>query len=279
MSEGLEFFENDTDPALLDGEYKEPVVEEVVIPKEEPKEQPKEELKEEAQDEKKRDASIPRSRFDEVIKQRDAEKAERERLLKELEALKAPKEPPPAKVDVKQLEKDYIAAYEDGDIDKALNIREQINEELVRIAEEKAEKKAAEREENRTKAQIKTAVEKAVKSVYEQYPELEGKTAEDSEQVADIIDWRDVYIKRGMKADEAILKAAEKIMGGKAPDTKKDERQQKMLERNAQAAASQPPKMDGVGERAIPDDLSRAIDGDQDDWDKLSDKTRKSLLN
>jgi hypothetical protein len=236
-----------------------------------------------------REPVIPRARFDELNSKLHLERQETERLRAELEASKNPK-PSAAEVetvDVKALEKEYFDAVIDGDQDKAVAIREKINDQIYARAEaattEKVTRQLSERD-------LQTSLSKAVDSTIAAYPFLDS-TSPDANQdaIAEVVDWRDFYLSRGDSPAVALQKAAAKVGptfataaatitagSGEKPEVKTDLRKQKAVERNiTDATAQAPAPVAGIGNRTTPP--APKIDT-QKDWEKLSESEREAIL-
>lgn len=236
--------------------------------------------------EKDRDKWVPRGRFDEVYKKwKDAEG--------ELEKVKTPaakKDDEPAakpeEVDLNKLERDFYTAYDAGNDDEAFAIRAKINAEIQRRAEEKAEeravKKVVELDQKRNAEKEQAEIVKAADAVLQKYPAL-AENDQNNPLMDEVIEWRDFYRMKGHSTVKAIELAADKVMGGKTPEKKPDppadKRKEDMVKRNADASQKQAPRLtDGVGDRSIPDSLTTAVAGKQEDWEKIPEAERKKML-
>ncbi len=287
----LEFTEDEKNELSGGFGVQEPVKE----PAEEPVENPKEETEEpaEAAPEKAEETldaeqledvlrktggiTIPKARFDEVNGKYRAAEAELAELRAQLEAVTKPKEEPP--VEIVDLEKQYMAAVLDGDEDKALEIRSQINGELLKKAEEVAERKVLTEEAKRLERLESAKFGDTVAALVKEFPVLDTETG-DQEVIAEVVEWRDFYISRGDSPSVALDKAARKIAPAyMTPPAKEDEswkRKQAQMQRNADTMRRQPPANDGgVGNRTQP---AAGMPESQEDWEKLPEKEREKLL-
>lgn len=229
-----------------------------------------------------RDAVIPRARFDEVNAKLHAEREEAARLRAELEALT--KKPEQAQssassFDMNEREEAYFDAILEGDKDKAREIRAEINAQIyeqARLASEQVAMSAISQRETQT------SFNRAVAQTVEAYPFLDSTKPEANEAaIAEVIEWRDFYIARGESPAVALQRAAGKIapmyIKTETPAPAVDQRKQAALATAAKVTAAQPPAMEaGVGNRSIPtgDDLL----SDQNMWDKASDAERMRML-
>lgn len=230
----------------------------------------------------KRDAVIPRARFDEVNAKLHAEREEVERLRAELTARTAVEQVATG-VDVDALEDSYFDAILEGDKDRAREIRASINREIYTKAEAAS---AAAVSRQLTEREAKTSFEKTVSQTVADYPFLDSTSAAaNSDAIADVVEWRDLYIARGDNPATALQKAAAKVAPLYAntpapaadPAQAADTRKQAALATAAKAAANQPPRVDaGVGNRAIP--AGDSIITDQNKWEKASDAERLRYL-
>ncbi len=230
----------------------------------------------EAKAEKPRDQQIPRARFDEVNAKLQAERAAREAAEAKLAAAAAPV------ADVSALEKEWRTAFLDGDEDKADEIRDKINTEIMRKATEQAytqiDQKITQRDQER-------ALNDAAKKATTDYPFLDSSSeTANAEAIKEVVEWRDFYIARGESWHDALIKAVDKVAPGYKPEpdtTGKvasidDQRKAKAITRNAKAANAQPPQpASGVGNRAIPE---TPIPEKQEDWEKLPEAERAKML-
>ena len=222
----------------------------------------------------KRDAVIPRARFDDVNARLHAEREETARLRSELAARQ--EQPQQNTASLNELEDQFYEAFMSGEKDQALAIRAQINERIYAQSESAAERKLQEREAS---SSFNQAVAKAIAD----YPFLDpAKDVADAQAIADVVEWRDFYISRGDSPANAISQAVAKI----APMYQKQEptqpqvpntRQQQAIQRAVKDSSAQPPKMDtGVGNRGIP--AGNAILDDVDKWSAATQEERMKHL-
>lgn len=207
----------------------------------------------------------------------------------DLDAEPAPRQAPAAAAkpaaepfDIAAQERAFLEAQYAGDFDKAIEIRTAINAELQRQAVEQvraeAERNAAQAAQ---RAEQQTATQVANKIIKDN-PFLNDA---DSPEMADIVAWRDVLMRRGVSMSEALAQAAEKVIPGyryggapaaNAPAPRADTRKAAAIARNVAAAKAQPATPDaGIGNRAAPP--SPTINT-QEDWDRLPAAERERLL-
>lgn len=290
MSEPFDF-EAETDMELLGGTFEDdPKPEEPEIkqdepaPKEEPKaeDEPKEaptpDDDEPEEPQPKRDAVIPRARFDEVNAKLHAEREEAARLRAELEALT--KKPEPTDNNIDTLEDEYFEAMIAGDKTKAKEIRATINAEIFTRAQAASEETVT---ATLTQREIQTSFSKAVEQTVSAYPFLDSTKPEaNAEAIAEVVEWRDFFIAKGESPAVALQKAAGKVAplyAAKSEPTPPavDTRKQKAVEVAAKTANAQPPSVEaGVGNRSIP--LGDDLINDQNKWDKASEAERQRFL-
>jgi hypothetical protein len=264
-------------------------------PKEEVKPEPKAEEKkaEPETPEPKQSAHIPKSRFDEVIAERNAERersAELERRIQALEASSKPREAEAPKVeakDVDALELEYANLMLEGDVEKAVKLRGQINAEIRRQAEEAADQRAAQREAAQTQKAITNELQATANQIEKDYPYL---STEDGEMVVpQITALRDAYIAKGMKPAEALRKAADFIAprfdpepkqeskDDEKPEPKQDTRAAAAIARGIKDSAAQPPQMSGVGNRSM-DTVKRDVTRmSEDEFDSLPESEKRKM--
>ena len=238
----------------------------------------------------KRDAVIPRARFDEVNAKLHAEReareaaesrlAEMERRRRENQSNKD-KQAATSEADIDALEDQYFEAILEGDKDKAKGLRSKINAEIYNKAEAAS---TAAVSASLSQREAKTSFEKAVAQTVTDFPFLDSNSPESSpEAIAEVVEWRDFYIAKGDSPASALQKAAQKVAplyATASPDTQPpatDKRKQAAVANAAKANAAQPPRVDaGVGNRSIP--AGDSIVGNQDKWEKASEAERLRYL-
>ena len=284
MSEPFDF-EGETDLELLGGviddKHKadpepEPTPEPMPDPEPKAEEDPKPE--EEDAPQPKRDAVIPRARFDEVNAKLHAEREEANRLRAELEALSQPKTAQPTEIDVDTLEDQFFDAIINGEKEKAKEIRAQINAEIYTKARAASEEVVS---TTLTQREIQSSFAKVVEQTVTDYPFLDSNSPDaNAEAIGEVVEWRDFYLSKGDTPAAALQKAAAKIApiySKAAPELPTDKRKQAALATAAKASAAQPPAVEaGIGNRAIP--FGDDIIGDQAKWEKASEAERLRML-
>lgn len=297
MSEPFDF-EAETDMELLGGTFEDdPKPEEPEIkqdepaPKEEPKaeDEPKEaptpDDDEPEEPQPKRDAVIPRARFDEVNAKLHAEREEANRLRAELEALNNPNAAQAAEIDVDTLEDQFFDAIINGEKERAKEIRAQINAEIYTKARAASEEAVS---TTLTQREIQSSFAKAVEQTVTDYPFLDSNSPDaNAEAIGEVVEWRDFYLSKGDTPAAALQKAAAKIAPiynktteptpDPTPEPLTDKRKQAAIANAAKASAAQPPAVEaGIGNRAIP--FGDDIIGDQAKWDNASEAERQRFL-
>ena len=243
--------------------------------------------------------SVPHSRFNEVNEQWKIERAARLQLEEEMARLRgekpAPKDEPQAEpepeFDFKSKRKALREATYEGDTDAAEKLEEEIEAanlaRMEKLAEQRAESKyqermEKERQERETKEaeQTLTAANAAAVKAAEEYPFLNSQSADaDADAIDEVIALRDLYLKRGDSAADAITKAADKVGARYAPAEEADPRTpakptRAQLERNLDRAGKIPPRNAGVGERSQKIDYENLT---EEQFDNLpSDEKRKA---
>lgn len=250
--------------------------------KEDPPAEPEEPAEEPAAKAKKQGSDhVPIGRFNEVNEQKKA----LERELAELKAAKAPatpskEEPKEPAFDLRAQEKAYAEAMMEGDADKAVQIRDQINEHIEKRALEKA---VATVRGELTAKQIASDLETASAQAVKDFPYLNTDAGEEALEL--IIASRDRRIAQGVPAGDALRQAVAAIAPKFAPaeDAKpepnkaKDERPAAALARGAAASTAQPPAVQaGVGNRATAAKVNVA-DLDDEQFAALSPAEKKKL--
>ncbi len=285
MSEPFDF-EGETDLELLGGviddEHKadpepEPTPEPMPDPEPKAEEDPKPE--EEGAPQPKRDAVIPRARFDEVNAKLHAEREEAARLRAELEALT--KKPEPTDNNIDTLEDEYFEAMIAGDKTKAKEIRATINAEIFTRAQAASEEVVS---TTLTQREIQSSFAKVVEQTVTDYPFLDSNSPDaNAEAIGEVVEWRDFYLSKGDTPAAALQKAAAKIApiyskaADPTPEPMTDKRKQAAIANAAKASAAQPPAVEaGIGNRAIP--FGDDIIGDQAKWEKASEAERLRML-
>ncbi len=192
--------------------------------------------------------TIPKSRFDEVNNERKALKERLEQLESVQGVVTPAKEPtkeetPPA-FDPDAAEDAYTEALTEGDLEKAKTIRKEIR------AYERASIKAELKEEAAratTQDTINNNRTDIIQQAFVDYPELDNNSETYNKELVAKINRMDLaYRAEGKPADEAMRLAIADIMP--KPVTKDDGKGDVAAkQRNAKAAAAQPPGLGGVG--------------------------------
>ena len=284
MSEPFDF-EGETDLELLGGVIDEdrtadpepePTPEPMPDPEPKAEEDPKPE--EEGAPQPRRDAVIPRARFDEVNAKLHAEREEANRLRAELEALNRSSTTQADAIDVDTLEDQFFDAIINGEKERAKEIRAQINAEIYTKARAASEEAVS---TTLTQREIQSSFAKAVEQTVTDYPFLDSNSPDaNAEAIGEVVEWRDFYLSKGDTPAAALQKAAAKIApiySKAAPELPTDKRKQAALATAAKASAAQPPAVEaGIGNRAIP--FGDDIIGDQAKWEKASEAERLRML-
>ena len=284
MSEPFDF-EGETDLELLGGviddetkDNPKPEVEKEDDPAPEVAPEPNPEQEEEDAPQPKRDAVIPRARFDEVNAKLHAEREEANRLRAELEALNRSSTTQADAIDVDTLEDQFFDAIINGEKEMAKEIRAQINAEIYNKARAASEEVVS---TTLTQREIQSSFAKVVEQTVTDYPFLDSNSTDaNAEAIGEVVEWRDFYLSKGDTPAAALQKAAAKIApiySKAAPELPTDKRKQAALATAAKASAAQPPAVEaGIGNRAIP--FGDDIIGDQAKWEKASEAERLRML-
>ena len=291
MSEPFDF-EGETDLELLGGviddEHKadpepEPTPEPMPDPEPKAEEDPKPE--EEGAPQPRRDAVIPRARFDEVNAKLHAEREEANRLRAELEAMNRSSTTKADVIDVDTLEDQFFDAIINGEKERAKEIRAQINAEIYTKARAASEEAVS---TTLTQREIQSSFAKVVEQTVTDYPFLDSNSPDaNAEAIGEVVEWRDFYLSKGDTPAAALQKAAAKIAPiynktteptpDPTPEPLTDKRKQAAIANAAKASAAQPPAVEaGIGNRAIP--FGDDIIGDQAKWEKASEAERLRML-
>lgn len=222
-------------------------------------------------------SNIPRGRFNEVIEERNwlrEQLAAARGQSGDEETENEADEPEPFDFDAK--ERDYMSAVYEGDQDKAIEIRREINGELRNQAEGTARQTLNQRQMEQSLGQV------AAQAV-EDYPflnsEAEGANADAIEMTLSL---RQSYEAGGKAPHEALAAAVKKVGPLFAPkdtgDTTSSTQQADRVRRNAQASASQPPSLKGggVGDRAA-DALPDITEMTEEQFEALSERDKARL--
>lgn len=255
--------------------------------------------------------SVPHSRFNEVNERRkeaerllEQERAENARLRSQQppaeagaakEGAAAAKQAEQAQAqafDFDAKESEYLNALMEGETEKAMQIRREVNAALVEQARSNAKAEArAELEQAEAQRSQKAAMdalsEEAV-SVVKNFPYLD--TEEGQVAMEMIIERRNSLAAKGMAPHLALREAAALIAPRFAPagstpakDLKTgaaqaDSREAAARTRGAQASVAQPPvPAAGVGNRATGSDTTDVAQMDDDQFDRLSEAEKRRL--
>ena len=269
-------------------------------------EQPEEEVEEEvaeleeepapdpAPEPKQKGQTVPKSRLDDVIK-------ERNELRREMEAMKESQKPPapaaPA-YDFEANEKKYQDAVLDGETEKAKGIRAEINEATrAQLSAELTQE--VERTVNRKNEE--SALQIAADKLQADFPMFDQDSSDYNEAMTqEVIDLRDAFIVKGDRPVDALAKASQYVisthdisasqseestgLAGKAAPPKKtvDEvatqrKKKAQVASKLDAASKQPPELPGEsssnhGEKAL--DISNLS---EEEFNALPEATLKRL--
>ena len=292
VAEAPEEVEEEVEETTAEVEEAEEEVEEV-------EEQPEEEvaeLEEEPVPEPKpkgKGQTVPKSRMDEVI-------AERNELRREMEALKEaqkPAAPAAPAYDFEAKEKQYQDLILDGEAEKASALRSEINQ---KTRETLSAELAQEVETTITRKNEESALQLAADKLQVDYPQFNEDSSDYDEALTqEVIDLRDAFIIKGERPVDALAKASSFIiknhdlttpapeeesskgLAGKAAPAKKavDEVSKKRAEvaKKLDAASKQPPELPGEsssshGEKAV--DISTLS---EEEFNALPEATLKRL--
>lgn len=227
-----------------------------------PVEPPKADAKPDERTEDRTESRIPKARFDEVNEERKQYKAQLEEMQRQLDAVKAATQPAKAepkdsRSDLEAAEDYYLQAVQAGDMATARQVRAAINNHLQQQAALVAEQRVT---ETLKKKDVETSMLAVANESLKKYDFLsDASDNKNAEAIAEVIEWRDYYIAKGVRGDVALERAVNKIGPMYAPkvapvepkgEPKVDERPRAALTTNAKAAAAQPSQLLGLGERS-----------------------------
>lgn len=285
------------DPAPVDNPapVDEPPADDPAPSDEEPEEQPR---NEKGQFEKK-EARIPKSRFDEQVgKERAAREAAEARaaalekqIVEQQAAQKQNADVEAMEAKIEDMEKQYTALLLDGEADKAAALRKQIRSAERQIATIDVENRTVQRTTQIIESQQTNLV---VAKLESEHPELNPDSDQFDEELADdILSKQRSYMQKfGLSPSAALTKAAEYVMGRVAkaaeadPDPKglakaAEERKTAQVKKNLAAAKAQPASMrdvgldsDKAGQSSSLPDVTRMT---QDEFNALPETTRARL--
>lgn len=199
---------------------------------------------------------VPKARFDEVNGQLREERQARMDMELRLRALEMPKVAP---FNLKEVEKAYLAAVEEGDRDKAAALFEQIRDHDRRSL---TEQMTAQMRQEMAATQARQALETAAEAIVEKYPFLDSTHPEaNAAAIGEVVEWRDYYmVAKQLTPAQALKKAVERVApayvkaaGQSHGQQLAEQRTQAQRLANAKAAAAIPPNtaQAGMGERAV----------------------------
>ena len=237
------------------------------------------------------DKAVPYARFKQVSKAFRDEQEARLRLegeagaLRQLAKAPAPTDKAAVKVDVRELRKLANDALLEGNADKATQLHAQaddaLREEGANLGTERA--MARMRQES-----IQERLDDAAERMAEKYPFLDSASPEaDKAAIAEVVEWRDFYMSKGVSPAKALERAAAKIgepvlkattkAGVDDDDDAAAQRERQAIVRGALAAKRQPPPPSGgKGDRAAQSQLPDVSKMTDEEFDKLtaSEKAR-----
>lgn len=236
-------------------------------------------------------APVPYTRFAEVIAQRDQAIAALMQVPGAIAATAAQpaaapvKDPPPA-YDFRAKMRERNKLILEGDEEGAAALDAEIHDKTFELAEARA---TATAQAHASAVIQQDRAEAAVAAVFHDYPFLSDADPAtfNAEALADVMMYRERYIKEGLSIPEAIRKAADKVAPmytEKAPDKKdatgKPPAKEPGAVRNARVAAAQPPKTHAVGtssrrgQVAYTEGVGQMSD---DEYQKMPEAERKRL--
>lgn len=239
--------------------------------------------KEDKKESKKDDQMIPKSRFDEVIN-------ERNRLREQLQGAPKKEEPPSNKApsvddlrkELATKRKEWQKAIFDNDQDTADNLLSEMDQLEVNIDEARLSES-----ESMTRALSADDVryDALLEQLQEQYPIInKGSDDFDQKVVSEMFDMREAYIARGFSQTDALKKARDYILkplGPTKPNTDtQNERSSNSRKNLADALTRQPPNAADLGAPAdagmskLGIDISRLT---PEQFDKLDEETKAEL--
>lgn len=154
---------------------------------------------------------------------------------------------PPTTIDIDALEDQHFEATLEGDKERAMDLRRQINAEIQRRAELAAvERVSADRDANAAATAAQKAFDDTVAKALADYPFLDIKSdVKNDAAINDVREWRDYRISQGDAPHEALAKAVEKFGPIYSPKTQTAPAVPDAATKAAQAIAnakSSPPK-------------------------------------
>lgn len=253
--------------------------------------------------------SVPHSRFNEVNERRkeaerllEQERAENARLRGQQQPsteASAPKdgaasakpasEAQPFDMDSKEAE--YLEALMEGETEKAMQVRREINAALVEQARSNARAELEQAEAQRSHQSAMKALAEEAETVLKSYPYLNTEEGEVASEM--IIERRNALAAKGMAPHLALREAAALIAprfapAGSASNTpakdlkagapQADSREAAARTRGAQASVAQPPApVAGMGNRATGADTADVALMDDEQFDRLSEAEKRRL--
>jgi hypothetical protein len=241
---------------------------------------------------------IPLNRHEKVLEKEREARVAAERKVADLQAqlkqVDASADVKKLEGEINELEKQHGKLLIDGDHEKAAELMAQIRMKERVIQTQEA---ANMTEKARAQAREDIRMDMAIDSLKTTYPALNEDNEEtyDQEKVDDVLDWQEVYMKRGMDASAALVKAAAKVMSiaekptdqpapepeGLAAGKKKvDDRKTEAVARNVAAAKAQPPSTKEVGIDSDKAGIINKVDVSrlsQEEFAALPEATKASL--
>jgi hypothetical protein len=211
-------------------------------------------------------ASIPVGRFKEVNDRYKATAEYAAKLETDLEAARRV----PSLDDIKAKERQYIELMNDGEWDKAADLRLEINTTILKTAMVEAERASD------SKVQVREA-ENLSKQIWSNNAWLQTNT----EALEDFHSWRNIGLGRGMSIAEAMMFSLNKIRpiySSEEPvdDKTGEQRREEALLRGMKDAKRQPPPPSGTGARARGEG-KKASEYTEEEWEGLSKEERRRL--
>lgn len=214
----------------------------------------KDETKADAEDKpKKKDSRIPLNRHKEILAKERSQREALERQLAQYQqgqkVAQTNEDLTKAEDSILAMEKQYNKLLADGEIDKASDLMAQIRRAEREIVETKAEMRAQAAE---IRARESARYDIVLERVEEAYPQLNQDSDEyDEELVADVVDLKAVYERRGQPPSKALQAAVKKLLGSAGRDQKQaTDVDPRVSEKDVQKALRDGRKKDASGKAA-----------------------------
>lgn len=255
------------------------IEEEEPAPKVEEEEDPPKAEEEEPAPKEEKPHMLPKYRYDEVNAKRRALEIENESLKQQLAQNKPPEPEPEPEFDFGAQQKAEYEAILDGDIEKAANIRAEIDAARIEVLrKEMATTSSQVVEETQEEAQFNQTVDQLQKT----FPIFDPNHDDFNDQLTqEALVLRDSLTNQGIPKAAALVRAVRYTLSANRPDLlqpmKEDKQEPNTAPKTRQAARQQPADLEGSGNKERDTDSPDVTTMTEEEFDALPESVKRRL--